>query len=158
MNCSIAKALEEVGEWWTLLIVRELTQGAVRFDEICNGLGIARNVLTTRLARLVELGIVERFPLSERAHTDGYRLTEKGEELYPVLVTLMQWGDRWCAKDCKAPFSLVDDASGKAFGPLVLRNIDGKALSYKDVRIEPGPGATEITKQIIYERNRRVLG
>ena len=74
MNCSIARALDEVGEWWTLLIVREATQGACRFDDFLRGLGIARNILTTRLERLVELGIFERFPLTDRANTDGYRL------------------------------------------------------------------------------------
>ena len=90
MNCSIARALEEVGEWWSLLIVRECTQGARRFDEFQRELGIARNILTARLQRLTELGILERFELEERANTEGYRLTPKGEDLYPVVVALMQ--------------------------------------------------------------------
>ena len=78
MNCSIARALEEVGEWWSLLIVRECTQGATRFDEFQSELGIARNILTARLTRLTELGILERFALEDRANTDGYCLTKKG--------------------------------------------------------------------------------
>ncbi len=158
MNCSIAKALEEVGEWWSLLIIRELTQGATRFDEIHGALGIARNILATRLDRLGALGIVERFSLPERVRTEGYRLTAKGEQLYPVLVALMQWGDRWCAREGKAPFSLVEDSSGNVLAPVAVRGSDGRPLSFRDVRIEPGPGATETTKRIIDERNRRVLG
>src|SRR5215510_7962286 len=105
MNCSIARALEEVGEWWSLLIVRECTQGARRFDAFQRELGIARNVLTARLQRLTDLGIIERFALDERARTDGYRLTPKGEDLYPVLVALMQWGDRWLACDGRPPMA-----------------------------------------------------
>ncbi|WP_336598137.1 helix-turn-helix domain-containing protein [Paraburkholderia bengalensis] len=92
MNCSIAKALDQVGEWWSLLIIRECSQGAARFDEIQSELGIARNILTNRLERLVQLGILERFSINNRTNTDGYRLTEKGEDLYPVLIALMQWG------------------------------------------------------------------
>jgi DNA-binding HxlR family transcriptional regulator len=119
MNCSVARALDEVGEWWSLLIVRECTQGTERFDEFQNQLGIARNILTARLERLTELGILERFPLEDRANTDGYRLTQKGEELYPVLVALMQWGDRWLAPNGKPPTRLVDDASGSSLKALI---------------------------------------
>src|ERR1700760_1524158 len=99
MNCSIARALDEIGEWWSLLIVRECTQGTTRFDEFQTQLGIARNVLSARLARLTDLDILERYPLESRANTDGYRLTKKGEALYPVLVALWQWGDRWLVPD-----------------------------------------------------------
>jgi DNA-binding HxlR family transcriptional regulator len=157
MNCSIARALEEVGEWWSLLIVRECTQGATRFDEFQGKLGIARNVLTARLQRLTELGILERFPLPDRANTEGYRLTQKGEELYPVIVALMQWGDRWLTENGCPPVVLVDDASGAPVEPLALRDRQGRALSFRDIRFAPGPGATSITRQVIEERNRRVL-
>jgi DNA-binding HxlR family transcriptional regulator len=158
MNCSIARALEEVGEWWTLLIVRECTQGTSRFDEFQSELGIARNVLTARLERLVETGILERYALEERANTFGYRLTEKGNELYPVLVALMQWGDRWLAPRGKPPVALVDDASGQLVQPIAVQAKSGKALSYRDVRFAPGPGATATTRAVIDGRNQRVLG
>lgn len=158
MNCSIARALDEVGEWWTLLIVRECTQGTTRFDEFQNELGIARNVLTARLERLIELGILERFALEERANTYGYRLTKKGNELYPVLVALMQWGDRWLAPNGKPPVALVDQASGKRVEPIAVRGKNGKALSFREVRFAPGPGATTTTRAVIENRNRRVLG
>lgn len=116
MDCSIARALDEVGEWWTLLIVRECTQGSRRFDEFQSGLGIARNVLTARLERLIELDILERFPVAERANTFGYRLTSKGADLYPVLVALMQWGDKWLRPNGKPPITLVEHASGESRG------------------------------------------
>jgi DNA-binding HxlR family transcriptional regulator len=141
-----------------LLIVRECTQGTTRFDEFQNELGIARNVLTARLERLIELDIMERFPLAERANTFGYRLTEKGSELYPVLVALMQWGDRWLAPNGKAPVALVDHASGKPVQPLSVQGKNGRKLSFQDVRFAPGPGATKTTHAVIDNRNRRVLG
>jgi DNA-binding HxlR family transcriptional regulator len=158
MNCSIARALDEVGEWWTLLIVRECTQGTTRFDEFQSELGIARNVLTGRLERLIELEILERYPLEERANTFGYRLTEKGGELYPVLVALMQWGDRWLAPNGKPPVALVDQANGESVKPMTVQGKRGRALGYQDVRFAPGPGATSKTKAVIDHRNRRVLG
>ncbi|MGF6767947.1 DNA-binding HxlR family transcriptional regulator [Paraburkholderia sp. GAS199] len=157
-NCSIARALDEVGEWWTLLIVRECAQGTTRFDEFQSELGIARNVLTARLERLVELEIIERFPLAERANTFGYRLTEKGTELFPVLVALMQWGDKWLTPNGKARIAMVDDATGSPVDPLTVRSGKGKALTFRDIRYVPGPGATETTEVVIESRNQRVLG
>jgi DNA-binding HxlR family transcriptional regulator len=158
MNCSIARALEEVGEWWSLLIVRECTQGATRFDDFVRVLGITRNVLTVRLHRLTELGILERFPLEGRANTEGYRLTEKGEDLYPVVVALMQWGDRWLVPDGKLPTALVEDATGAPIERLTVHANDGRPLSFRDVRFAPGPGATTNTQRVIDERNQKVLG
>ncbi len=158
MNCSIARSLEEVGEWWSLLIVRECTQGTRRFDEFQSQLGIARNILTTRLERLTDLGILERFRLDDRANTDGYRLTKKGEELYPVLVALMQWGDRWLAGNGKPPTLLVEDVTGCPVEPMQVRGRGGRPLSFHEVRFAPGPGATAATKTLIANRNDRVLG
>jgi DNA-binding HxlR family transcriptional regulator len=156
-NCSIARSLEEVGEWWSLLIVRECTQGSTRFDEFQAQLGIARNILTTRLERLTALGILERFPLEDRANTDGYRLTKKGEDLYPVLVSLMQWGDRWLSHNGKPPTLLVDDTTGRPVDQMVVRGKNGRNLSFRDVRFTPGPGATATTRQVIDNRNARIL-
>lgn len=158
MNCSIARALEEVGEWWSLLIVREMMQGMSRFDEFQRELGIARNVLTVRLARLVELGIAERYPLPDRANADGYRLTAKGEDLFPVIVALMQWGDRWLAPKGKPPTALVDDRTGRPVETLAVHAKGGKPLKFREVRYAPGPGATATTHAVIDGRNERVLG
>lgn len=158
MNCSIARALEEVGEWWSLLIVRECTQGATRFDEFQSELGIARNILTARLTRLTELGILERFALEDRANTDGYRLTKKGEELYPVLVALWQWGDRWLASCGKPPTALVEDATGAPIEPITVHAKGCAPLSFRDIRFAPGPGASAKTRRVIENRNQKVLG
>lgn len=158
MNCSIARALDEVGEWWTLLIVRECTQGSRRFDEFQSGLGIARNILTARLERLIELEILERFPIAERANTFGYRLTSKGTDLYPVLVALMQWGDKWLTPGGKPPIKLVEHATGRPVEVVEVRAGNGQALTYQDVRFAAGPGATKATREVIKDRNERVFG
>ncbi len=157
MNCSIAKALDEVGEWWSLLIVRECTQGSTLVEEFQKELGIARNILTVRLERLTQLGILERFALEGRAKAEGYRLTQKGEELYPVLVALMQWGDRWLASNGKPPVKLVEDATGETVEPIAVRSKKGSPLSFREVRFSRGPGATEKTDRVISNRNGRVL-
>ncbi len=148
----------EVGEWWSLLIVRECTQGATRFEEFQSELGIARNVLTARLERLTELGILKRYPVEDRANTYGYRLTPKGEALYPVLVTLMQWGDRWLTPGGKPPLALIDAASGTPIEELAVRGRSDRPLSFRDVRFAPGPGATSTVRTVIEGRNKRILG
>ena len=98
-NCSIARALEVVGERWTLLIVRDVLLGLRRFDELQGSLGIARNVLADRLNRLVEEGILDRVLYSERPERYEYRLTEKGRELNIALTALRQWGDKHLTDD-----------------------------------------------------------
>jgi DNA-binding HxlR family transcriptional regulator len=158
MNCTIARALDEVGEWWSLLIVRECTQGTTRFDEFQRELGIARNVLAARLDRLIEAGVIERFPLEDRANTDGYRLTKKGEELYPVLIALKQWGDDWLAPNGKAPLALVTEKTGEPIERVTVHGKDGNPLSFRDLRFAPGPGATSTTTRVIQNRNQRILG
>ena len=96
-DCPIARALEIVGERWTLLIVRDVLVGPCRFDQLQASLGIARNVLADRLNRLVEKGILERVPYSKRPPRHEYRLTDKGRELESALSALRQWGDQFVA-------------------------------------------------------------
>jgi DNA-binding HxlR family transcriptional regulator len=98
-NCSIARALEVVGERWTILILRETFLGTYRFDEIQARLGIARNVLQARLERLVEADILKRVRYQERPPRYEYRLSAKGVDLWPVIVALLKWGDRYEAPD-----------------------------------------------------------
>jgi DNA-binding HxlR family transcriptional regulator len=93
--CSIARSLELIGERWTLLIVRDIFRGARRFDDLQKGLGIARNVLANRLDRLVDEGILERRQYQEHPPRHEYFLTEKGIDLWPVLVSLIKWGDKY---------------------------------------------------------------
>jgi DNA-binding HxlR family transcriptional regulator len=98
-DCSIARTLELMGERWTMLVIREAFLGRRRFDQLAERLGIARNVLTDRLKRLVEEGVLEKVPYQERPQRFEYRLTEKGVDLWPVMVALLQYGDRYYAPD-----------------------------------------------------------
>lgn len=96
-DCSIARALEILGERWTFLIIRDVFNGRRRFDQLQDGLGVARNVLAARLARLIDEGILERRAYRERPARYEYLLTEKGIELWPVLMAMLEWGDRHVA-------------------------------------------------------------
>jgi DNA-binding HxlR family transcriptional regulator len=137
-NCSIARALEVVGERWTLLIVRDAFLGLRRFDEFQENLGIARNVLADRLNRLVEEGILERVRYSERPERYEYRLTRKGRELNVALVGLRQWGDKYLSE--KPPSLLRRRSDKKAVvAALVAKGAD--VLRPEDVETVPGPGA-----------------
>ena len=106
-NCSIARALETIGERWTLLILRDAFLGTRRFDDFQKSLGIARNVLTVRLKSLVDAGMLERRRYQERPERYEYRLTEKGIDLWPVLFTLMKFGDKHVAEGDAMPPTLV---------------------------------------------------
>jgi DNA-binding HxlR family transcriptional regulator len=138
-NCSIARALEIVGERWTLLIIRDCFLGLRRFEELQQSLGIARNVLTDRLNRLVEEGILERVRYSERPERYEYRLTDKGRELDIALTGLRQWGDKHLSD--KPPRLLRRVADKK---PVVAALVPtGTAVLRPDeVETVPGPGAS----------------
>ncbi len=140
--CSIAGALEVVGERWSLLIVRDVLLGLRRFDEIQANLGIARNVLQTRLVRLVEQGILERRPYQEHPPRYEYRLTEKGLDLWPAMVALMRWGDEYAAPAAGPPVLLEHRGCGGALDEHRICAACGERLSVRDVRAVPGPGAT----------------
>jgi DNA-binding HxlR family transcriptional regulator len=158
MNCSIARALDQIGEWWTLLIIRECTLGTTRFDEFQRRLGIARNVLTNRLNHLVEQEILEKKPIDANARLFEYRLTRKGEDLYPVLIALLQWADRWISLKSGPPVRLIEERTGKAVERVAIRAPGGAALGFREIRLEAGPGATETTRARIVMRNQEILG
>jgi DNA-binding HxlR family transcriptional regulator len=99
MNCSIARALDVVGEWWTLLVVREAFRGVRRFDGFSERLGIAPNILSARLKKLVRHGVLEPRRYAEHPERFEYRLTAKGRQLFPVIIALLTWGDHWYAED-----------------------------------------------------------
>jgi DNA-binding HxlR family transcriptional regulator len=111
MNCSIGQTLEVVGEWWSLLIIRDAFLGVTRFDEFQERLGIARNVLNQRLSHLVDEGVFERVAYNEHPPRFDYVLTDQGRDLWPVVVALRQWGDRWRAPD-GPPLQLVHRECG----------------------------------------------
>jgi DNA-binding HxlR family transcriptional regulator len=112
MDCSIAQCLEAVGEWWSLLIVRDAFLGVRRFDDFQAHLGISRNVLRQRLAHLVEFGILEKVPYCTRPPRSEYRLTSAGKDLWPVVASLRRWGDRHAAPN-GPPLVFVHRACGQ---------------------------------------------
>jgi DNA-binding HxlR family transcriptional regulator len=140
--CSIAGALEVVGERWSLLIVRDVLLGLRRFDEMQADLGIARNVLQTRLTRLVDEGVLEKRLYQERPPRFEYRLTEKGLGLWPAIVALMKWGDRYAARAPGPPVLLEHKGCGGAVDEHRICESCGSRLSVRDVRAQPGPGAS----------------
>ena len=143
MNCSVAQALEIVGEWWTLLILRDAFVGIRRFDEFQARLGISRNVLTTRLDDLVEHGVLQRVQYSERPPRDEYRLTPKGRGLWTVLHALREWGDEWIVGEDKASVVMLHE--GHRSTTQLHCSECGEKVGIRDVRLVPGPGADETT-------------
>jgi DNA-binding HxlR family transcriptional regulator len=139
-HCSIAGTLELIGERWTLLIVRDAFLGIRRFDDFQRNLGIARNVLQSRLERLVEEGILKREPYQERPPRYEYRLTRKGVDLWPVIVSLMSWGDRHLFPD-GPPVVMKHRGCGGRVDDRRLCEECGAALEAWDVEPELGPGA-----------------
>ncbi|MFB4316618.1 winged helix-turn-helix transcriptional regulator [Actinomadura sp. 21ATH] len=140
-NCSIARSLEIVGDRWTLLVIRSAFEGVRRFDDFQDALGVARNVLTDRLARLCEEGVLRRVRYQERPDRFEYRLTRKGVELWPVIMTLLKWGDRHYAPD--GPPVLVGHAGcpGLLTDRLTCDHC-GRPLEPHEVDARPGPGST----------------
>ncbi|HVM65338.1 MAG TPA: helix-turn-helix domain-containing protein [Acidimicrobiales bacterium] len=140
MHCSVAQCLEVVGEWWSLLIVRDVFLGWTRFEEFHERLGISRNVLNERLNRLVDAGVLRRVPYSEHPPRYDYRLTDKGRDLWPVLTAMRQWGDKWEAPN-GAPLQLVHTGCGEVTEVVPVCSACGEPLTARDVEPVDGPGA-----------------
>jgi DNA-binding HxlR family transcriptional regulator len=140
MNCSIAQSLEIIGEWWTLLILRDSFLGVRRFDDFVERLGISRNVLTTRLDKLVDAGILERRPYETGRARYDYVLTDKGRALWPVMTTLRQWGDEWILGVGNEPLLLEHRDHGHTSTALLTCDVCGEPLDARSVRAIPGPG------------------
>ena len=145
LNCSIANALDLIGEWWTILILREAFFGTRRFEDFQQHLGIARNILTARLRKLCDNGVLQRVPVKEGAKRQEYRLTQMGRDLQPTLVALTQWGDRWLHQANGAPVKFVERASGEDIADVSVQTKAGKKLEPRDMAMIPGPGASEET-------------
>jgi DNA-binding HxlR family transcriptional regulator len=141
MNCSVAQCLEVVGEWWSMLIIRDAFLGVTRFEDFHERLGISRNVLNERLGHLVEAGALERVPYSEHPPRFDYRLTDKGRDLWPVLTAMRQWGDRWQAPH-GAPIELVHKDCGHVAQAVETCSACGEPITARDVRAVAGPGAS----------------
>ena len=131
-ECALPAALEAVGERWSFLILRGVFNGLHHFEEFQSTLGIARNILSNRLGRLVENEILEREPDPADRRKVAYRLTQKGRELLPVLIALRQWGERWVSGVPSNPV-LVDRDSRRPVAPIAVRAADGRSLSLNEL-------------------------
>lgn len=134
-DCSIARTVDMLGDWWTPMVIRAAFLGARRFDDFRTSLGIPRNVLTERLRSLEEQGVFERRQYSERPPRYEYRLTEKGVALYPVIVTMLKWGDEWLDwGDDGPPVKLVDRDTGEELDPVLVDRRTGEPLDPRRTR------------------------
>ena len=140
MNCSVAQSLEIIGEWWTLLIVRDSFLGIRRFDDFVQRLGISRNVLANRLDKLVDAGILGRHPYDEARSRYDYLLTDKGRALWPVVVALRQWGDEWICGPGHEPLLLEHRDHGHTTTAVMTCDVCGERLDARSVRAVTGPG------------------
>lgn len=153
MNCGVAQALEALGDWWTLLIVRDAFFGARRFGEFERSLGIAKNILSARLQHLVEHGIFERVDVGTSGERFEYHLTKKGEALLTVLTALREWSDEWVFGRGNEPLILEDRKTGRRIPRLRVTDGEGRTLTFGDLRAVPGPGASTETKQRFRRRS-----
>jgi DNA-binding HxlR family transcriptional regulator len=142
-NCSIARTLGVVGEKWTLLVLREAFYGVRRFDDFHAALGCARNLLAARLKTLVAHGLLERVGYTDERGRGRheYRLTDKGRDLFPAVVALMQWGDRWTADDSGPAVQLLHRDCGEPVTVELTCAAGHAPLGARDTEVGPGPGA-----------------
>lgn len=136
MQCSIARSLEQVGSWWSLLIIRDALMGARRFGQFERSLGIAKNTLATRLGELVDADILHKVATEGSSYRE-YELTAKGRDLAPVLVALAQWGDRWAAHERGPSFAFIDTKTGKEISRIQPRRSDGAAIGFDEISLKP---------------------
>lgn len=137
--CPIARSLDLVGEWWSLLIIREALLGVTRFDDFQKSLGISRNALAGRLKKLVQGGVLVRAPIAEGGRREAYGLTTKGEDLLTVVVAMQQWGDRWLFENEVIQARIVDRATGQALETLEVKSRDGRRLRRVDLAMTAPP-------------------
>ncbi len=138
--CSIARSLDVLGDTWSALVLRDVFMGITRFDDLQRDLGVARNVLTDRLDRLVDRGLLERRPYQERQVRYDYLLTGQGMDLVPTLLALVTWGDRWTAGEAGPPVRLTHRSCGQPTTATVCCSACGDPLHGDDIDVAAGPG------------------
>ena len=146
MRCPIARSLEQVGEWWSILILRDALQGLTRFDQFQESLGIAPNILTRRLNSLVESGLLERRRYNERPPRDEYVLTPAGRDFRPVLWALLAWGNKHFAPE-GVSVVIIDSQSGAEAEPVLVDRKSGRPLVTPAFRSAAGPAADARTRR-----------
>jgi DNA-binding HxlR family transcriptional regulator len=145
MPCPIARSLERVGEWWSILIMRDALHGLTRFDQFQNSLGIAPNMLARRLDALVEAGLLTRRRYSEHPPRDEYVPTPRGRDFRPVLIALLAWGNKHFSPDGESVL-LVDNATGTAADPILVDRGTGRPITEAGHRFIAGPAAPASTR------------
>jgi DNA-binding HxlR family transcriptional regulator len=138
-DCPTARALDAIGDWWSLLIIRDAMLGRRRFGEFQKNLGLARNILTTRLRTLVDQGILKMAPASDGSAYQEYVPTPKGRGVFPILVALRQWSEEFDERPEEIATILVDRATGRPVKKLELRAQDGRLLDAADTALKPRP-------------------
>jgi DNA-binding HxlR family transcriptional regulator len=146
MSCPIARSLERVGEWWSMLIMRDALLGLTRFDEFQKSLGIAPNMLARRLNALVEAGLLERHRYMVRPPRHEYRPTARGRDFRPVLIAMLAFGNRHFAPE-GASVTIVDAQSGAEAEPVMVDRATGRPIREPEFAWVPGPAAGELTRQ-----------
>jgi DNA-binding HxlR family transcriptional regulator len=142
--CSIARTLEVLGERWTLLVIRDIFNGNRRFDQIRENLGVARNVLSARLQWLVDEDILEKRAYQERPLRYEYFLTEKGLDLWPVMISLLRWGDRYYPEESGPPMLIIHKGCGGEVDDRRICTKCGKHLEVRDAKAVPGPPLEDV--------------
>lgn len=146
MQCPVARSLEHVGEWWSILILRDAMHGMTRFDEFQKSLEIAPNILTRRLSALVEAGLLERRQYCERPPRHEYVLTDRGRDFRPVLISLQVWGNRHFAPEGLSVV-LTDVETGVKVDPMLVDRLTGQPINQLTHKNLPGPAASERIKR-----------
>ena len=139
MECSVARALDVIGDRWSLLILRDAFYGVRRFDDFQEDLGVARNILTDRLQKMVAHGVLDRVRYEDKPPRFEYRLTDKGRDLLPVVLTMMHWGDKWAQENDSAPVTLTHTTCGHQTEPVVVCSHCGEELVRHELRVAPLP-------------------
>lgn len=145
--CSVARALSVLGDRWTMLILRNAFMGIHRFDDFQRSLGLTRHVLSERLKRLVEHGILVKVPYVERQERFEYRLTDKGLDLYPIMLSMVQWADKWMDMGLGKPIEFTHKHCGKKMIPRMVCSECDEPIQVKDVRATAGPGYFSFLEQ-----------
>lgn len=156
MDCSVAQCLEVVGEWWSMLIIRDAFLGVTRFEDFQRRLGISRNILQQRLTKLVDEGVLVRRPYSEHPPRDDYRLSTKGRDLWPVLTAMRQWGDQYAAPS-GPPVILVHKPCGHETTAVFVCDQCGERLEQHDCVVKEGIGRINSPNSVMFHNQARAI-
>jgi DNA-binding HxlR family transcriptional regulator len=146
LECPVGRAVETVGEWWSILILRDAFQGSTRFDEFEQGLGIAPNILSRRLAHLTETGMFVRRRYNERPPRYEYVLTDKARDFFPVIATLLAWGNKHLAPKGES-ILLANRNDARPFDPVVVDATDMRPITLDNAIVVPGPRASRVMRK-----------